>query len=444
MPLLQTSFAISIVQEKKLAEKFMKMIKKEKLILNDPIAKHMVAQTGKHILSFFPFSAFDYSFHIIDDDAFNAFAAPGANIFIYRGTIVSLDSIDELAGIISHEIAHAQSRHVSESIDRNKFINISSLAGMLAGALIGGNVGTDAGNAMIGGSMALGRTAMLSFTRKNETEADEKGILFLKQSCFSEKGLLTGLMKIRAADYLGVEKIPDYIKTHPGIGTRIAHVENILSKSSFSGKKAKCKDFQFDMIKYRLVGLHGDVDATLNQLITKLEDDPLNGSFHYGLGIIYRRMFKYDKAFFHFKKALAIKTSNPIVLLEIGKTYLAQNKPQKALNFLNGLDKNIATKLPARFFQAKAYFKLKKFNKAKKGFLFVIKRDSSLYPQAYYDIANILSLERKKGLSHYYLGLYNFETRNKKAAKRHFLFAMKTLKDKKKIEKAKKLLDEIR
>ncbi|MBU2631090.1 MAG: M48 family metalloprotease, partial [Proteobacteria bacterium] len=205
------SFAVTIQKEKEIAKEFMEMIKKRQMLLNDPIANHMITQIGNHILSFLPPQPFDYSFYIVDEDVFNAFASPGANIFAYRGLITSLDSIDELAGIIGHEIAHAASRHVSESIDRAKYVNIGSLAGVLAGAIIGGKQGGDAGAAIMTGSIALGHTAMLSFTRENETEADEKGIMFLKRSCFSPQGLLAGLMKIRASDYRGVEGIPDYV-----------------------------------------------------------------------------------------------------------------------------------------------------------------------------------------------------------------------------------------
>ena len=110
---MNSSFAISIPEEKEVGKKFMKMVEGQRMILNDPIAEHMVNQVGRHIFSFLPPQPFNYSFYIIDDDVFNAFASPAANIFFYRGLITSLDSIDELAGIVAHEIAHAASRHVS-------------------------------------------------------------------------------------------------------------------------------------------------------------------------------------------------------------------------------------------------------------------------------------------------------------------------------------------
>ena len=417
------------------------------MILNDPIANHMVNKVGNHILSFLPPQPFDYSFYIVDADVFNAFASPGANIFAYRGLITALDSIDELAGIIGHEIAHAASRHVSESIDRSKYISIGSLAGLIAGAIIGSQSSDGAGAAVITGTMALGQTAMLAFTRENETEADEKGIMFLKRSCFSPEGLLSGLMKIRASDYRGVEGIPDYVKTHPGTGQRIGHVETILSGYVPSAKKIKCdEDFRFDMVKYRLLGLYAKIEPTFLQLTTQLENDPSSAdaaAIHYGLGLIYARKFMGKKAILHLKKALSINIFDPMILLEMGRIYLLNGEPEKALNVLKGIESDPVMGLMATFHKAGAYLELRNLSKAKKLFNTIIDKEPSLYPQAYFRLANILSLEKNAGLSHYYLGVYYSKINNYKTAVVHLNKALGTLKSETDIKKTKKLLNRL-
>ncbi|NOX33430.1 MAG: M48 family metalloprotease [Deltaproteobacteria bacterium] len=441
---VSTSFAISIPEEKKIAGKFMKMIQEKQMILNDPVVSHVVTTVGNHILSFLPPQPFDYSFYVINDNVFNAFASPGANIFVYRGLITALDSIDELAGILAHEIAHAVSRHVSESIDRSKFISIGTLAGILAGAIIGSQSSGEAGATVIKGSIAAAQTAMLAFTRDNETEADEKGIMFLKKSCFAPKGLLTALMKIRAADYRGTEGIPDYVKTHPGTGKRIAHIETILSGYVPSLHKTKCpEDFRFDMVKYRLLGLYSDIGPTFIQLTNQLKDNPSSAAIHYGLGLIYARKFMMKKALFHLKKALSINIFDPMVLLEMGRIYLLDGEPEKAVNILEGIKSDPVLSLAAKFHLADAYLDLENLPMAKNLFKIVIDREPAMYPKAYYNLANILSLEKKPGLSHYYLGLYYSKIRSRKTAIVHFNKALKKLKDVTKIKKTKKLLKQL-
>ncbi|MFH2060359.1 MAG: M48 family metalloprotease [Pseudomonadota bacterium] len=442
---VSNSWAISILEEKKLATEFLKMIKQQKLIMEDPIVDHMVNQVGRHLLSNIKDQPFDYSFYAVNDDVFNAFAGPGSNLFFYRGLITSLDSIDEFAGIVSHEIAHAASRHVSESIDRSKYVNIASLAGMLAGAIIGSQSGADAGATVIKGSMALGHTAMLSFTRENETEADEKGVMFLKKSCFAPEGLMGGLMKIRNADFIGIEQIPEYVKTHPGTGNRIAHAEAILAGYIPDKDKVACpEDFRFDMVKYRLLGLYADIDPTFNKLIALEKQNPDNAAIHYGLGLLYERKFMLDKAFSHLKKALSINVFDPMILLEMGRLYLADKSPEKALQVLNGIEADPVMGIMARFHQACAHLELQDLNKAKNGFNFVINKGASVYPEAYLKLANIYSIEKNQGLSAYNLGLYYSKTGKDKTAIIHLTRALESLTDENLKQKAKTLLDQIK
>jgi len=434
-------FAISIPDEQELGKKFMEQVNKSRMLLHDPIATHMLNEVGRHFLSLLPTQPFDYSFYIVNDDVFNAFASPGANIFAYRGLITSLDSIDELAGIIGHEIAHAASRHVSESIDRSKYISIGSLAGMLAGILVGTQSDGHAAGTIIKGSLAAGQTAMLAFTRENETEADEKGIMFLKESCFSPEGLLSGLMKIKASDYRGVENIPDYVKTHPGTTSRIAHVETILAGYTPPKEKPACKeDFRFEMVKYRLIGLYGELEPAYAELTRHLEKDPDNAALHYGIGLLYERKFRKDEALSHLKKALTINVFDPMILLELGRIYQENGESQKALDVLKAVEPDPVLGVMARFHQASAYLDLKDMDRAETLFNSVVEEAAPAYPTAYYNLANIMSLRKKQDLSHYYLGLFYFETGNIKTAMTHLTKALETLSDTDKFNHAKELL----
>ncbi len=442
--LSNTSFAISIPDEQELGKKFMEQVNKNRMLLHDPIANHMLNEVGRHLLSLLPPQAFDYSFYIVNDDVFNAFASPGANIFAYRGLITSLDSIDELAGIIGHEIAHAASRHVSESIDRSKYISIGSLAGMLAGILVGTKSDGHAAGALIKGSLAAGQAAMLAFTRENETEADEKGVMFLKESCFSPEGLLSGLMKIKASDYRGMDNIPDYVKTHPGTTSRIAHVETILAGYTPPKNKPSCKeDFRFEMVKYRLIGLYGELESSYADVTRRLEKDPDNAALHYGVGLLYERKFRKDEALSHLKKALSINVFDPMFLLELGRIYQENGESQKALDVLKAVEQDPVLGVMARFHLASAYLDLKNMDQAETLFNSVIEEAAPAYPTAYYNLANIMSLRKKPDLSHYYLGLFYFETGNIRTAMTHLTKALETLSDTEKFNHAKELLKKL-
>jgi len=438
------TFAISIHQEIELSKKFMKMIDRQQVVIKDPIVNDMITRVGNHILSQLPVQPFTYTFYLIDDDTFNAFASPAGNIFFHRGLITSLKSIDEFAGIVGHEIAHAASRHVSESIDRSKYVNIGSMAGVLAGILIGGKGGSEAGEALTTGSMAAAQSSMLAFTRANETEADEKGIMLLKKSCFSPRGLLTGLIKLRESDWQGVEGVPDYFKTHPGTSKRIAHVENVLTGHTTAKDKKKCKkDFRFEIIKYRILGLYGDVDKAIKTINIELNNTPENASLHYGMGLVLARKSMIQDAITHFKKALSINIFDPMILLELGRVYLAAGEPQKAINVLKGVETDPVMGIMADFYLSSAALETGDLVEAKKRTQKIIDQSPSLYPKAYYNMANIMSRERRDGLSHYYLGIYYYKIQNAKNALIHLRQSLKTIRNPGKFKKAEEIIRQI-
>jgi len=424
------AMAISIPEEQKLSKKFMKMIRSQRVVLHDPVAMHMINTVGYHILSVLPTQPFNYTFYLINDDSFNAFASPAANIFMYKGLLFALENIDEFAGIMAHEIAHAASRHVSESIDRSKLVSYGSMAGILAGILIGAAGGGEAASALTIGSMAAGQSAMLAFTRENETEADQKAVLFLDKTGYSPSGLLSGLIKMRASDYRGIEGVPDYFKTHPGTGNRIINLAGILADHKPPReKKPSPETFDFNMVKYRIMGLYGKIDTSFNKISTRLEDEPENPALHYGLGLLYARKNQRDLAISHLKKALSIKLFEPMILLELGRVYIHDGQLETAKNVLAGIKDDPIIGLWARYSLAIAQLESGAVIPAKKNLKQVLDEKADAFPRAYYHMANIMSQEKKQPMSHYYLGIYYSESRDFKNAIHHLSRAINTLED---------------
>ncbi|THB81088.1 MAG: Zn-dependent protease [Desulfobacteraceae bacterium] len=434
--------AISIIEEKKVAKEFMKMVESSKSIIHDPIVTHMTRSVAERILEHLPDQPFEYHFYVIQDDTFNAFASPASNIFINTGLIASLETVDELAGVIAHEIAHAASRHVSQSIDRSKIVSAGTLAGVLAGILIGSKSDEDLGQSITIGSMALGQSAMLSFTRENETEADQKGLTLLQKSCFSPEGLLSGLIKIRAADWKGVEGIPDYFKTHPGTKSRIAHLVSLMENQSLPPHRCT-EDFRYDMIRNRIIGIYANADKAQKTLTSNWRDDPDNPAINYGLALVLARKSRVDEAISHLKTALKSNPFDPLVLLEIGRLHLLEGNPSKALAMLRPIEFEPVVSTNAAFLIARAQLESGKIGPATKGFEKVIYQEPDAFPRAYYHLAESYSLQKEPGLSHYYLGMYYTRIHNRKNAVFHYKKAVKTLKDSAKADAAKEKIKQL-
>lgn len=414
--------AISIPDELELADEFMEMIHRQQVILDDPAANHLINEIGRHILAQLPPQPFNFSFFLINDGTFNAFASPGANIFVHRGLITALSSTDELAGILAHEIAHAVSRHVSQSIDRSKLVNMGTLAGVLAGIIVGSaGGGGEAAQALTMGSMAAGYSSMLTYTRENETEADQKAFTMLQQTCFSPKGLLDSLNELRATDYMGMEGIPDYFKTHPGTGSRIAHLSALLSDYTHAppAKNTSPVTYNYDMVKYRIIGLYEPVADSIKTIESRISQDASNPALYYGLGLLYARENRRDQAIVQLQKSLSFNLMDPLILLDLGRIYALDGQYDKAMNILPGIQSDPVLGTWARYYLAVAQLESGDVPSAQQNLTRVIETSPKSFPRAYYHLGAIMSKKNRIALSHYYLGIYYDLVQDSKNATRH-------------------------
>ena len=174
-----------------------------------------------------------------------------------------MDSEDELAGILGHEIAHVYARHISQKIELAKKVGWAQLAGMAAGVLLGAaGGGGAAASALTMGSAATGVTAQLSFSRENETQADQLGLKFLTDAGYGTEGLLRVLKKIRGKQWFSKDQVPTYMMTHPAIEDRIAYVTSWIEDHKAEAKPTlKTNPAEFERILTRLIVEYNDATA---------------------------------------------------------------------------------------------------------------------------------------------------------------------------------------
>ncbi len=161
---------------------------------------------------------FNWEFFLIHDDStLNAFAAPGGKIYIYTGLIRYLDAEYELAGVIAHEIAHADRRHSTDQLTR--------LYGI--GLLLDVVFGQDRSQlADIAASLAV-----LKYNRDQESESDEYSVIYLNETEYDARGAARFFEKLIAQ---GAGGSPEFLSTHPNPDNR---VEAIIAKWESLGSK---------------------------------------------------------------------------------------------------------------------------------------------------------------------------------------------------------------
>lgn len=158
--------------------------------------------------------AYDQMKIIHRDDVLNAFCTPGGYIYVYTGLIKYLDQEDHLAGVLGHEIAHAENRH--SAIRLQKDFGVKALTGFVLLALPISM--SDYINASI-----LKELIGLSYSRDQEAQADEHSVRYLATSDYACDGTAGFFIKLQeAGDDVG---IPAFLSDHPDSASRVDAIQ---------------------------------------------------------------------------------------------------------------------------------------------------------------------------------------------------------------------------
>jgi predicted Zn-dependent protease len=166
---------------------------------------------------------YPYQFQIINDTIVNAFCTPGGFIYVYTGLMKFCDNEATLAGILGHEIAHAEMRHVTQRLTAYYGVSV------LLGFILGGNPSL---LAEIAANLFVG-LAFLKNSREDETEADYYSIQYLKSTKWYPGGITFFFDKIREEQRKKGTTPGDLdrlLSTHPLPEDRIKFVNKQLEK----------------------------------------------------------------------------------------------------------------------------------------------------------------------------------------------------------------------
>ncbi len=143
---------------------------------------------------------------IKNDSVLNAFCTPGGYIYVYTGIIKYLDNEDQLAGVLGHEIAHADRRHSIQQMTE-----VYGLQALLA-VVAGNNPGQL--------TQIVANLTVLKFSRDHETEADTYSVIYLYPTAYDARGAKYFFEKIK-----GQSSTPAFLSTHPDPGDRVTNIE---------------------------------------------------------------------------------------------------------------------------------------------------------------------------------------------------------------------------
>jgi len=167
----------------------------------------------------------NWEFVLVEEDQINAFCMPGGKIVVYTGLLKLIDSDDELAVVVGHEVAHAVAKHSNERMSQQIIAQYgaaaldqvmsqkSSTVQQLAGTVYG--LGAQYG-------------VMLPYSRKHEYEADRMGLIFMAIAGYNPEMAVTFWQKMSAA---GSADVPEIMRTHPSDANRISEIQRIIPEA---------------------------------------------------------------------------------------------------------------------------------------------------------------------------------------------------------------------
>jgi predicted Zn-dependent protease len=215
-----SSNVFSRADEKAIGEAFMRAIRSNLTVIDDPEVEQYIQWIGYRIVSESDYQNIGFTFFVLADDAINAFAAPGGYIGVNSGLITASDSESELASVLAHESAHVTQRHIARSIELADRTNIPAIAGLIAAIIIGtqnSQAGAAAAAAVAGGRAQK----QIDFTRANEKEADRVGMQLLENAGFDPRAMPSFFEKLQSASRY-YRRPPEFLSSHPVTTSRIA------------------------------------------------------------------------------------------------------------------------------------------------------------------------------------------------------------------------------
>ena len=230
---------ISQQQEIQMGEEYAQQINAQLPIVQDPELNRYINVLGDSIAGLTSRKDLNWHFFIVDSKEVNAFAVPGGYVYVNRGLIERSDKMDEVAGVLGHEIGHVVRRHTVKQMEKEQGANVGiTLACVLTGVC----------NSQVAGAAIniAGSAVFARFSRSDEAEADQEGFNNVIRAGISPEGMVSMFQKLleeRKSRPAGVEA---WFLTHPLEEDRITAIQtriNQLPPSSLANLGTDTRNF---------------------------------------------------------------------------------------------------------------------------------------------------------------------------------------------------------
>ena len=320
-------------KEKLIGEKVYREVHRQMPIIQDAWLEDQFLQVFSGILSQTQLGQ-PIGLVVIKDPQINAFAVPGGLFALNTGLITSAKNLDEIAGVMAHEIAHVAQRHYSRSQEAFKGQGLLALAGILVGAAIASKADGDVGSAVMLGTQAALMDKQLSYSRNQEREADRIGMQFMYAAGYNPQSMADYFETMHRATSR-VSFLPDFWLTHPLTTERMSEAR--LRANQLPQVRSKIYDLDFEILKWYTQVVSNQ--ATEIQLQALANQKNIAGLL--ALSKFYLMQGDYAQAQSNLDLVKVKLKSHILVPLIQTDIYLGQNKFDQAYDSISSLQKTM-------------------------------------------------------------------------------------------------------
>jgi len=266
---------------------------------------------------------------LINDPEINAFVAGGQIVWIHSGLFIAADNLNQIQGVIAHELGHIEGGHIIRSSEGIKTATGITLVSLLLGAAAMAAGGGEAGMGIMAAGQQAAMGKFLAFSRTQESSADLAGARYLSKAGISGKGSLEFFKKLQNQEYrLAIPQDDSYGRTHPLSGERIAVLRDVYEPDpAWNAKTPPELEERFQRIKAKLFGFVSDPQQTMRTY----PDSDRSIPAHYARAYAWHKAAYPDKATAEAQALLQMKPHDPYFLELDGQILLENGRPAEAI-----------------------------------------------------------------------------------------------------------------
>src|ERR1700693_4843463 len=237
----------SLEKEIALGKGLAQQVERQAKIINDPVIAEYVNRIGQNLVRNSD-AKVPFTIKVIDSEDVNAFALPGGFFFVNSGLILKADTEAELAGVMSHEIAHVAARHGTRQATRGQVANLATIPLIF----MGGWAGYGARQA----AQVLIPMGFLSFSRAMESEADMLGLEYMYKTGYDPEAFVDFFEKIETLEKRKPGTVAKVFSTHPMTDDRIRAAQKNIQNYLVAKPEYVVTTSEFNDVKNRLSAMH--------------------------------------------------------------------------------------------------------------------------------------------------------------------------------------------